>query len=173
MALPGYLSLAYLIVGLAIFLLYFVLHNRLKRADETCSLTLDENLLLKEYDVLREEVGRRGNLLAVHGTIFVVASLILLGQGAMQDKYEMRTGLVFGALGIYFLFLFVMVHPTRRLDEISYARLRGIEKQMSFEAFRFVKEKADPDFWVQIRRFVWGWFSLPVVIAGFVLLLVG
>ena len=170
---PSYLSLVYLAIGLGLFLLYFLLHHRLKQADETCSPTLDENLCLKEYDVLREEVGRRGNLLAVHGTIFVVAALLLLGQGALQVKYEMRAGLVFGALVIYFLFLFVMVHSTRVLDEISYARLRGIEKQMGFEAIRFVKKEAEPNDWVQIRRFVWGWFSLPVVIAGFVLLLVG
>jgi len=167
------LSFAYLLIGIAIILIYLVLFFNLgcPAADESCSGTRDEHLLRLEYETLNEEVRRRGEMLAVHGSIFVVASLLLLGQSALTPQ-PTRAAILFVALFVYAAWMFAMTYSTGRLDNIAFARLRGIEKQLGFEVHRYMKEKTECKTWLKARRFIWGFVLIVLVAGGSFLLLI-
>jgi len=78
-------------------------------------------------------------MLAIHGSIFVVTSLTLLGQSALAPP-RLRVIMIYLALLVYGTWLFAVTLTTQRLDDISYARLRGIERQLGLEVHLYVGE---------------------------------
>jgi len=125
--------------------------------------------LLLEYRTLNQEVGRRGEMLAIHGSIFVVASLTLLGATA-SASISARVVLVFLALLVYAVWLLVVTCTSQRLDDITLARLRTIERRLGFEVHSFVKREAGR-WWLVIRRFIWGFVLILIWLGGYFLLL--
>jgi len=127
---------------------------------------MDEHFVLLEYQTLNEEVRRRGDMLAIHGSIFVVASLLLLGQSVSAPLRE-RTAILFVTLLVYAMWLFAMTYSTMRLDNIAFARLRGIEEQYGFRAHLYMKKMTEKTLWLYARRFIWGLVLIMLVLGGF------
>ena len=120
---------------------------------------VDPGYLWREYKILDESVSRRENSVWVTGSIFVTASLLLLGQsttltsGQGQDLVsteKLRAVAVFTSWGVYAIWLFFLQFPAGRLTDWTFKRLRGIEHQLGMEVHRYVVRKRDP-----IRRWVW------------------
>lgn len=128
-------------------------------------------MAIEEYRTLNEEVRRRGDMLAIHGSIFVVASLLLLGQSVLTTR-PLRAVILFVALLVYAMWLFAMTYSTRRLDDIAFARLRGIERQLGFKAHLYMKEETEGKIWLAARRFIWGFVLILLVLGGYFLLLI-
>jgi len=169
------LSEAYLVIGFLLFLAYVLIHLALGELEEVrieprrTSDASERRLLLFEYRTLNEEVRRRGDMLAIHGSIFVVASLSLLGAAASAPR-GLSAVLVFLALLLYGMWLLVMTSTSMKLDDISLARLRGIERALGFEVHRYVRERAGR-WWRVIRRFIWGFVLILIWLGGYFLLL--
>jgi len=145
------------------------------RPKESCSETKDEHLVLLEYRTLNEEVSRRGEMLAIHGSIFVVASLALLGAAfSASVPQPARAAIVFLALLLYGMWSLVMACTSQRLDDITFARLRGIEEQLRFKAHRYIKEMTKSTIskiWLEIRRSIWGFVLILIWLGGYFLFL--
>jgi len=105
-------------------------------------------------------------MLAIHGSIFVVASLLLLGQSVSAPLRE-RTAILFVTLLVYAMWLFAMTYSTMRLDNIAFARLRGIEEQYGFRAHLYMKKMTEKTLWLYARRFIWGLVLIMLVLGGF------
>jgi len=166
------MDLVYFFVGLSCVILYVVFLWRLKKLQAECPDTKDEHLVLLEYRTLNEEIRRRGDMLAIHGSIFVVISLLLVGESVSKPQPE-KVGILFVALFIYVMWLFAMTYSTRKLDDIAFARLHGIEKQLGFKAHIYMREKTcdfRSKFWLEARRFVWGFVLIVLILGSFYLL---
>ena len=172
------MSEAYLLIGFLLFLAY-VLIKLVVEPPETVQIderrisnAYERHLLLFEYRTLNEEVSRRGEMLAIHGSIFVVASLALLGAtvSAASIPRPARVALVFLALLVYATWLLVVTCTSQRLDDITFARLIGIEERLRFEVHRYVRERAGR-WWLVIRRFIWGFVLILIWLGGYFLLL--
>ena len=164
---------AYLLIGSLLLLAYVLIFLVLIgcRPEESCSETKDEHLVLLEYQTLNEEVRRRGEMLAIHGSIFVVACLALLAAAvSVPTSHFARVAMVFLSLLIYGMWSLVVTCTSQRLDDITFARLRGIEGQLGFQVHLYVKGRA-AKWWSEIRRFIWGFVLILIWLGGYFLLL--
>jgi len=165
----------YLLIGFLLFLVYVLIRlavrppRQIQIEDRRVSSPEERSMLLFEYQTLNEEVRRRGDMLAVHGSIFVVASLTLLGVAAWISR-PVRVVLVFLALLVYAVWLLVVTCTSQRLDDITFARLIGIEERLGFEAHRYMRREAER-WWLEIRRFIWGFVLILIWLGGYFLLL--
>ena len=166
------MGLVYLLIGILIFLAYVILIMAVREPEDLGPETEREDLALEEYRTINEEVRRRGEMLAVHGSIFVIASLTLLGAAASGSvSRPARVVIVFLALLVYGTWLFSMTYSTRRLDDIAFARLRRIEERLGFRAHRYMRDSTRGAIWLEARRFIWGFVLILLVFGGYLLLL--
>jgi len=162
------------IFGIVTLLVYFFIDRQIGIEDPNPSPTSKDRIEL-EYATLNSEVQRRGDLLASHGRIFIAASFVLLGAAANIQNTFTRPLLVWFTLTIYLVFLFFSVLPSRMLDSIALARLRGIEQcvEPTFEVHCFMlneikdnKKNPNLHFWVSWRRRLWMIFLAIIIIFG-------
>ncbi len=107
------------------------------------------NDLRLEYETLNRTVEQRENTLLASGTIFVVASLLLLGQSISVAP---RTILVLGSWVIYTIWLLFFQIGSVRFATVTYARLKWIEGKLSpkLDVHTFLRKYRIPT-----RRWVW------------------
>ncbi len=108
------------------------------------------------YEALCEETRRRENSLLIMGTIFVIASLSLLGEAL---KGGSKNQLFLATLGIlsYWIWYLLYVKTSQKLDSIYYCRIREIEREeLHICAYRYVHSKTRCKWWMKLRRMFWG-----------------
>jgi len=125
----------------------------------------DPRVLLEEYRTLNTSVRQRENSLLLAGSIFVTASLILLGQSSIQGSQKVPV--VFGSWAVYSIWLFLFQLSSARLTELTFARLRGLEQNMRLriQSHTFLFTKRDP-----VRRYFWLWVLNAILVLGDLLL---
>lgn len=124
-----------------------------------------------EFRTLVDSIAERGQGSVISGTIFVTASLLILGQ-ASQSKPWTNVVLAFASLGIYSLWLFGILYTSKRLDAQTFSRLRYIENLLDIEAITFVGGIARGSrLWKFVRSPVWGIMLLALTFIGFFVLL--
>jgi len=120
--------------------------------DDLPSETIGLKRLKLEYKILNDSVRQRENSLLSSGSIFVAASLILLGQAALvTTNIDLGVAaLVFGSWFIYSIWLFAYQLTTVKLTSVTFGRLRWLEHRLGFEAHRMLIHYRIP-----IRKWLW------------------
>jgi hypothetical protein len=140
---------------------YIALFIRVEIEKGEESPTRSRRLLFREYKVLNESVGRRENSLLVAGSIFVTASLLLLGQSTQVSEGALRQSLVFTSWAVYSIWLYLFQLTAGRLTDRTFDRLRDIEGRLGIKVHRYLASKRDP-----VRRWVWLWLLNGLLVAG-------
>ncbi len=126
------------------------------------SPTTDSKKLWDEYKILGQTVGRRENSLLVSGSIFVTASLVLLGQSTtISDKPTLMQFAVLTSRTVYSTWLFLLQLTAGRITDRTYDRMRFMEGKLGIEVHEYLKTKRDP-----VRRWIWLWLLDGLLIAG-------
>jgi hypothetical protein len=123
--------------------------------------TISRKRLFLEYEVLNGTVGRRESSLLVAGSIFVTASLVLLGQSTQVTEQSVREAIVFTSWAVYAIWLFLFQLTAVRVTDWTFGRLRDIERKLGIKVHRYLVRKRDP-----ARRWVWLWLLNGLLIAG-------
>ena len=124
--------------------------------------TLSRKKLRTEYKVLNQSVSRRENSLLVSGSIFVTAALLLLGQSTMVSSQPVLMKLsIFTSWTIYSTWLFLLQLTAGRLTDLTYRRLKDIEKLLQLEIHTFLGSKRDP-----VRKWIWLWLLDALLLGG-------
>jgi hypothetical protein len=153
-----------LALALPITYLGFYITIELERGTKTA--TTDPGKLEAEYKVLNQSVGRRENSLLIAGSIFVTASLVLLGQSTTVDKgSELAQLSVFTSWAVYSTWLFLFQLTAQRGMTLTYQRLRELEGSLGIEAHLYLNKKRDP-----ARRWVWLMLLNGLIVSGTLIL---
>jgi len=132
-----------LLIGLVLVIVYIALLPRKEEADESPSFGLE--LWEIEYKYLNKEIERKERSMIMMGSIIIPACFILMGQALQTRSFCSRLLIVALSTGLYSTWLFTIQLTDRILGNKTYARLRGLEKQMGIHVHRFgldVREKS-------------------------------
>jgi hypothetical protein len=176
--LQGFVNLDRSIVAIAVSamipVIYLMLFFRLEDHGLERSPTIWPEDLWREHRILDQSVSRRENSILITGSIFVTASLLLLGQSAsvvsvqpsdLALRETMRGVAVFTSWFMYSIWLFFLQFPAGRLTDWSFKRLRGIETQLGIQGHLYIVRQRDP-----FRRYVWLWVLNGLFVAGYAVL---
>jgi len=124
-------------------------------------------LILKDYETMNREIHNRAIITQGIGAILIGASFLILGNVAMgkclsqNSKYSMSIV----SLGLYVLWLFVFHRTAKKLDDMTYGRIRVIEgvlskeeeknKKCDFGIHRYIYSEAEKSRWISFRRGFW------------------
>lgn len=186
--------------GFVLSIIYILMMPEWGTDHETyCFFPLNENIdvLLKDYEITNDEIARRGHITLLVGTILVAAAFLIVGQtlvesnviliggsNAVGKNNETETNLAaLASIGLYSIWLFVLHGTSKRLDNMTFARLKAIEVRISqtinyrrgyqFGVHSFIKREFDKslrkkrflarirtEWWIWVRRRFWGWIYL-------------
>lgn len=167
------------IIGFVLSMIYIVIIEFRKPGlfeyhfNENQNIEID--VLLKDYESTNNEIERRENITLVVGTILVAAAFLIVSETFSEILIKSNgneTHLVdaLASIFLYSIWLFGVHYTTKRLDDIAYARIRGIEEKITkmssyqrdstFGIHTFLKsyiERHKTRFLIWFRRRFWGW----------------
>lgn len=134
------------------------------------------NTVLKDYEITNREIERRENITLLIGSILITGSILVVGYTVTSPgpKYPYAVTSIF----LFILWLFVLHNTTKKLDSMSYSRVRAMEEALSehfgydFGIHRYLYSKTKKNcgtvWWLRWRRFFWGFI---LILLSFVWLL--
>ena len=193
-----------LISSLGIFLsIVYVLYQAFRHYDTDNEIRLeqesitewlegDENaerlkVLLADYNVATEEVGRRDNVTLLVGTILITSSFIILGNVSLKPTSQASPPTsVFSMASIllFLIWLFVLHETGKVTNKITYDHLKAIERALTRH---FQGRREDPAYqfgthllvcgktgdqsagWLRLRRMFWAFVLLLLSVAWMLL----
>jgi len=130
------------------------------------------DLIINDYKISGNEIGRRDNIILLVGTILIGASLLLIGNLTQRESSFPIAFYAFSSIGFYCVWLWGIHETARKLNNITYRRLRAIEEALSnhydhegegHEHYRFgihsyihAETHNQTSFWLRLRRVFWG-----------------
>jgi hypothetical protein len=176
------------IVGIAISLL-FIAHVWLSHVEQGYDKELEDALyewiksekkhddpdnerlkiLLRDYEITHEELGRRDNITLLIGTILITSSLLILGNVASKSLTHPISIYALASIGLFTVWLLVLHNTTKNLNRLSYDRIKAIERALSrhlgydFGIITYINKKTqacckkdESVWWLRLRRIFWG-----------------
>jgi len=170
-------SLGFIGVGISFF--YFFRRDReikkyktikeeyLKKL-ENVDISNKQNLsiLLTDYNTSNKEIERRENITLVIGTIMLTSSFLMVNEAIKNGINDFTVYYGILSIGIYTIWLLILHDTTRKIDNLSYPRIRAIEEQINshikygfgVHSFLFSKlyEKDPIELSFFLRKIFWG-----------------
>jgi hypothetical protein len=144
--------------------IYLILFFRFEEHGMEKSPTVLPENLWREHRILDQSVSRRENSILITGSIFVTASLVLIGQSVSVALVQPNVA-VFTSWLMYSIWLFFLQFPAGRLTDWTFRRLKGIETELGIEGHLYIVRRRDP-----FRRYVWLWVLNGLLVAGYAVL---
>jgi hypothetical protein len=139
------------------------------------------NIILKDYEAINGEIGRRENINLLVGSILLTASALLLGNTALStiSKFPFAITSIF----LFVIWLFALHNTTKKLNAKSYTRVRSIEQALTkhcgyeFGIHTYIMNKTSNKCgetypWLRFRRGFWGYILLLISLAWLLLSLI-
>jgi len=148
------------------------------RVSNTAETHID--VVLKDYETMNREIQNRGTITLGVGAILVAASFLILGNTATNKGLALDTKFAVAIVSIllYILWLFVFHDTTKKLDNMTFSRLRAIEKGLrqrfgyDFGIHTYLKDQVEKTRWIKYRRPFWVWILVLLFIGwGFIVAL--
>lgn len=168
------------IAGICFGIYYFALiHEMLSAFEKIFEKTLKKlnkiktlknnqlEIILKDYEITNKEIERRENITLIVGSIMLTSSFIILGRSISESEVNTRWLAALASLSLYIIWLYGLHYTSRAIDNMTYPRIRAIEKRLDQEvgnygfgvhSFLFnelyKKEKIEKKF--KFRKIFWG-----------------
>lgn len=174
--------------GFVLSIIYILMIPEWGKEDQefTCFFPLTNkniNVLLKDYEITNVEIARRGHITLLVGTILVAAAFLIVGQVFLESNENPTHMAALVSTGLYSTWLFVLHGTSKRLDNMTFAHLKGIARKISqiihyqegyqFGVHSFITREFDKslrkkkflarirtEWWIWVRRRFWGWTYL-------------
>lgn len=124
-------------------------------------------IILKDYEISNREIERRENITLLIGSILITASILLLINAIPNVKWVFAAASIF----TFTLWLFLIHLMTKKLDDLSYSRVRTMEEALAkmagyeFGIHRYLLRKTNKTTWIKMRRCFWGFLLILLSIA--------
>lgn len=139
-------------------------HEYLKRLRNVGDDHID--VVLKDYETMNREIQNRGTITQAVGAILITASFLILGNvvgGKITSNVKYAMGIV--SIALYVVWLFVLNYTTKKLDNMTFSRIRAIEGTLSdekrlnydFGIHSYIEDETKTTLWIKIRRRFWVW----------------
>jgi hypothetical protein len=194
------ISLAGIIISLA-YILFQTFHTERNIESEQETISIFEwirkdgyagkrlKVVLEDYKTSNEEVRRRDNVTLIVGTILITSSFLILGNVALKPD-QPKSIYALASIGLFSIWLFALHETGKRLNKITYDRLKAIEKalMMYFDRPIYLSEDAKPsyrfgihslvcektaqaqtDWWLRARRMFWAFVLLLLSLSWMIL----
>lgn len=144
--------------------------KNLKKMPDNC---MSWDILLKDYEITNSEVARRENITVLVGTIMLTSSFLILGNSITQNILIPRFVVAAASIFIFVTWLFILYYTTRKLNQISYTRIRAFEDKLNekvnygFGIHRFMQDKRKCQLKFRIRKCFWSVTLLVLSIAWY------
>lgn len=127
------------------------------------------NLMLNDYEIANNEVGRRDNVTLLVGSILITSSFLILGNTALKPD---QPTFIFSiaSIGLFSIWLFVLHETGKKTNSLTYNHMKAIEGAIRSSS-QDEKDKIGYDFgnnlticdktndqsvwWLRVRRMFW------------------
>lgn len=122
--------------------------------------------VLKDYEISNKEIQRRDNITLIIGSILITISLLILAYTSVSENSTPRSIYAGSSIGLYSIWLFVLHYTSKKLDTLSYERIKVIEEVLSkhlgygFGIHSYISKKTSGELWLFLRRIFWGFVLL-------------
>lgn len=141
-----------------------------RRRPQSLSPTSDQDLQWEEYRTLNKEIERRERSMIMMGSIFLPISLLILGQATTVGNLDVKFLLVCASMALYSIWLFAVQGTSWWLDEITYARIRGLEEQLGIEVHCYVGRQVEGNLRIYVRRHHWAIFLVTLFVVAIIIM---
>jgi len=133
----------------------------------------DKELFMLQFEQISAGIRSRDNISIVAGTIFITASLLLLGSCAQPPDFISKLPIVFASLAIYALWLIGFNVTSKKVNDLDYSRLKEMERfsncNINIHCHRLGKVK-DENWFKYLRRKIWLWLLWVLIIVSIAIL---
>jgi len=122
--------------------------------------------VLKDYEITNKEIERRENITLLIGSILIAGSVLILGNTVISNNAVPKFPYALTSILIFILWLFVLHATTKKLDSMSYSRVRAMEEALSdhfgydFGIHKYLysktKKNCETVWWMRWRKIFWG-----------------
>ena len=142
--------------------------NENKEEEKTETTNLNAENLRVEYQVLNDTVNRRYSDVLIVESVMIPLSLAIV-TFAIIYRTELKTSIFVGLpiAGFIPLLSFILIsflyfswYTTKKINDISFERMRKIEKLLHLKGHQYVQEQIEGKTWFKVRWFMWHFIFL-------------